>query len=612
VTGFRSNFQAAWHGEISKARQQLFGSLRLRWVLMRRREFLSSVARGAGAAALLPATGALSAFAFGADDASGTAICLNQAGYLPLREKMATVGSQAASFVVRSAGDNSVAFKGDLGAARSDEASGDTVRIADFSKLTKAGSYRLELNTGERSAVFPVGARVYHDPLRLSMRAFYGQRCGCNVDLGGGYRHPACHAKGAFHASSGKSGGVANHGGWHDAGDYGRYVVNSGISTGTLLWAWEMYGARLKGLSLAIPEPGGKTPDFLAEVRWNLNWMLSMQDDDGGVWHKQTSEQFCGFIMPQADTLTSYVIGTGSAPYKSTCATADLAAVMAIAARCYGPYDAAFAQRCLAAARKAFIWAVANPAVYFHNPPGVATGAYDDNDGSDEILWAAAELWRTTGEDDFGLTFAAVVTNRLPQLNVTAPTWSNVGSMAYWAYALAHGNGDAKICAAVREATLSAAESLVQAGSANGYGNTLSGSDYIWGSNGVAGNHSLLLLIANHFQANSAYVNSALANLHYLLGRNCFGVSWVTHVGTRPFQHPHHRPSVADGIPAPWPGLLSGGPNATPADAVAEKLPQRAPMRMWVDDSMAYSVNEVAINWNAPLVFLLAAADCAA
>jgi endoglucanase len=575
---------------------------------MRRREFLGSVLRGAGVAALLPAING--PFAFGGGDA-GSTVHLNQAGYLPLREKTATVTAQAASFLVRSAGDNSIVFSGDLSAPRMDAASGDAVRLADFSKLTKTGSYRLELNTGERSAAFPVGTRVYHEPLRLAMRAFYGQRCGCSVDLGGGYRHPACHAKGAFHASSGRSGAVSNHGGWHDAGDYGRYVVNSGISTGTLLWAWEMYGARLKGLSLGIPESGGKTPDFLAEVRWNLNWMLSMQDDDGGVWHKQTSEQFCGFIMPQADTLTSYVIGTGSTPYKSTCATADLSAVMAIAARCYGPYDPAFAQRCLEAARKAFIWAVANPAVYFRNPPGIATGGYDDTDGSDEILWAAAELWRTTGEENFGLTFAAVVSNRLPNLNVSAPTWSKVGPMAYWAYALAHGKGDEKIVAAVREATVNAADSLIATRRGNGYGNTLSPSDYVWGSSGVAGNQSLLLLVANVFHPSADYVNAALGNLHYLLGCNCFGVSWVTQVGANPYLHPHHRPSVADGIPAPWPGLLSGGPNATPADPVAQRLPQRAPMRMWVDDSGAYSMNEVAINWNAPLVFLLAAAESA-
>jgi endoglucanase len=580
---------------------------------MRRREFLSGVVGGAGAAALLPAMEAmdgLSAFGLGGDTSGGSGtVPLNQVGFLPQRAKLATVSSRAVSFVLRSSGNNSVVFKGDLDAPRMDEASGDAVRIADFSRLTQAGSYRVELNTGERSAPFAVGPRVYHDALRLSMRAFYGQRCGCSVDLGGGYRHPSCHLRDAFHPSSGKSGGFANHGGWHDAGDYGRYVVNSGITTGTLLWAWELYGSRLRSLSLAIPESGGRTPDFLAEVRWNLNWMLAMQDADGGVWHKQTSEEFCGFVMPQADPLVSYVIGTGGPPFKSTCATAGVAAVMAIAARCYGPYDGGFAQRCLGAARKAYAWAVANPAVYFRNPPGIGTGAYDDTDGSDELLWAAAELWRTTGEAEFERAFGSVVSTRLSNLNVSAPSWDSVGSMAYWTYALAERTSDARIADAVKAATAAAAESLAQTGRANGYGNTLGLSDYVWGSNSIAGNHSLLLLIANQLQANGEFVNAALGNLNYLLGNNCFGVSWVTHAGTKPFLHPHHRPSVADGIPAPWPGLLSGGPNAKPTDPVADKLPRQSPMRMWVDDSGAYSVNEVAINWNAPLVFLLAGVD---
>jgi endoglucanase len=125
----------------------------------------------------------------------------------------------------------------------------------------------------------------------------------------------------------------------------------------------------------------------------------------------------------------------------------------------------------------------------------------------------------------------------------------------------------------------------------------------------VAANQSLLLLIANRFQPDKGLLEAALGNLHYLLGRNCFGVSWLTQVGKRPFLHPHHRPSAADGIPAPWPGLLSGGPNGKPGDSVARALPKLPPMRMWVDDERAYSLNEVAINWNAPLVFVLAAAN---
>jgi endoglucanase len=537
----------------------------------------------------------------------GGAVRVNQAGYLPHRAKQLSVVSAAGgSFVLRSVATGEQLFKGALSEPRSDAASGDTVRTIDISRLKSPGEYRVEIAPGVAGPNFSVGDGVYREPLRMAMRAFYGQRCGCAVDLGGGYSHPPCHLTGAYHPSSGREGSFANYGGWHDAGDYGRYVVNSGISTGTLLWAWELFAPPLKNLHLAIPESGGKVPDYLAEVRWNLEWMLAMQDADGGVWHKQTSEHFCAFIMPQADTLTSYVIGTGSAPYKSTCATADVAAVMAIAARCYGPYDDAFAQRCLLAARKAWSWATANPDVTFRNPPGIATGEYGGRCCGDELLWATAELWRTTGESRYRDAFVATIAPRVDSLAANTPAYAMVSSLAYWTYMLAERQRDPHIAAAIENATNSAAENLMQTSRSNGYANTLRLTDYTWGSNSVAANGSLLLLIAHRFHPNPDYVETALNNLHYLLGRNCFGISWVSQVGFNPFQHPHHRPSVADGIAAPWPGLMSGGPNAHPADPVAEKLPTQPPMRMYVDDSRAYSLNEVAINWNAPLVFLLA------
>ena len=566
---------------------------------------------GYGSVALHPGMRSVAQMAAGAG--TSQRIFLNQVGYLPGAAKRATVRSAGAGeFVVRSMSDHGVAdrriaMKGKLGAVVHDDASGDAVRVADFSEL-RDGRYRVEAEGGASDA-FSVGPLVYAEALRMAMRGYYGQRCGCAVDLGGGYRHPACHRVGAFHATSGKSGPLVNHGGWHDAGDYGRYVVNSGLSTGTLLWAWEIYPRALRSLALGIPESGGKVPDYLAEVRWNLEWMLSLQDGDGGVWHKQTSEHFCAFIMPQDDALTSYVIGTGAAPYKSTCATGDLAAVMAIAARCYGPYDPAFAQRCLSASRRAWTWAVRHPDVIFHNPPSISTGDYGDEHCGDEIAWASAELWRTTGESQYEKAFLAAMPAGGAELTITEPDWGNVISMACWTYALADRAGDAVTKGRIREATLKAADLLKVRHSSSGYGNTLAMTDYVWGSNGTAGNRSLLLWMANHFHGDAAGRDAALGNLHYILGRNCHGVSWVTHLGARPFEHPHHRPSAADGIAAPWPGLLSGGPNAHGGDAVADKLPKQPPMRMWLDDQRAYSLNEIAINWNAPLVFLLAAAN---
>lgn len=579
---------------------------------MQRREVLKYLSGYAGATALSSSHARMLASALTSPSpraANPGEINFNQLGFVPSGEKLATVRPEASHFAIRRSQDNTIAFHGALGEPRKDEASGETVRIANFSGLKTSGIYLLELESGIRSAPFSIAGDAYQHALWLTTRAFYGQRCNCEVDLGDGYAHPKCHLSAAFHPSSGKTGTFGDYGGWHDAGDYGRYIVNSGIATGTLLWAWELYEHSLRNINLKIPETGGAVPDFLAEIQWNLKWMLSLQDVDGGVWQKQTSENFCPFIMPQQDHSISYVIGTASPPHKSTCATADLAAVAAIAARCYGACDPAFAQRCLIAARRAWKWCEQNPDVIFRNPKGITTGEYADPNCSDELLWATAELWRTTGDEEFHQAFLARLPHPMEQLSVQVPSWNQLSPMAYWTYALAPRKGHPNVTKQIRNATIATARKMIQQSNWNGYGNTLASGDYMWGSNGVAANHSLLLLIANKFEPHTSFTNSAWKNLDYILGRNCFGISWVTQLGVNPFLHPHHRPSVADGLPKPWPGLMSGGPNAHPADAVMKTLPIRAPMRMYIDNAGAYSCNEIAINWNAPLVFTLAAAN---
>ena len=550
--------------------------------------------------------------AYAAEPAASLSIKVDQAGYPLDGPKVALVSERAESFEVRKASDNAVVFKGKLDPPQADPDTGDQVQAADFSSFRKAGDFYLYVPGVGRSWDFSLASNVYQRTYYLAMRGFYGQRCGTAVDMGPefpGYSHPACHLHGEFHPSSGAKGPRDNIGGWHDAGDYGRYVVNSGISTGMLLWAWEIYGNKLKNISLKIPESGNGTPDILNEARWNLQWMLKMQDDDGGVWHKQTSEHFSGFVAPQDDELPSEVIGTGSAPYKSTCATADLAAVAAIAARVYKPFDAAFAAQSLRAARRAFAWTEANPNVTFRNPPGVTTGGYGDSNCSDERFWAAAELSRTTGEAAYSSYFLAHYADFLPGLDSPpAEGWGSVASMGLWTYALSHAHvDDSGANAAIRQRTIAAARAVVARTQTSPYRNSMKTRDYIWGSNGVAAGYGIYLLIANLIEPDPAFVDTARDNLHYLLGRNAFSVSWVTQVGEHAFQHPHHRPSGSSNLPAPWPGLFSGGPNAGRGDAVLKALPRDLPpARVYADQLASYASNEIAINWQASLVFLLA------
>lgn len=539
------------------------------------------------------------------------AIGVDQVGYLPAAAKLAMVRGTPAGdgFVVRRAGTSDIVFRGTLSGATTDPGTGDSVRTADFSVLTKEGRYTIDVPGVGVSWPFEIRAAAFSKAFYLAMRSYYGQRCGTAVDLGPdfpGYRYDICHTTNAYHPSSGRDGAkTAGNRGWHDAGDYGRYIVNSGITTGTLLWTYELFPARVARVRLDIPESKNRTPDILDEIRWNLDWMLSMQDEDGGVFHKQTSEQFCDFVMPDRDSLPSVVIGTAAAPFKSTCATADFAAVMAIAARVYQPFDQTYAARALSAARQAFAWAETNPAVLFMNPKGVGTGAYGDRHCSDERLWAAAELWRTTKEPAYERFFLEHHAEQLPSIAANRPpAWASVGALGLWSYALGGGRGDA--ADTIRRASLSAADEIVTRTAAGGYRTSLRPEDYIWGSNSVAANYGLQLLVANALAPDRRYVEAAADNLHYLLGRNTFSLSWVTQVGANPFSHPHHRPSGADTNSEPWPGLLAGGPNARRQDPAMKALPDLPPGKMYLDEQASYATNETAINWNAPLVFLLA------
>lgn len=543
------------------------------------------------------------------------AVKVCQVGYLTGEPKRAMISGAADGEVsIRRSGDNTVVLNVMPSPSASDADSGDALRTVDFSKLREPGDYYLDVPGVGSSVPFHIGDDAFAKTFRTVMRSFYGQRCGIAVNMAPDfpqYHYDACHtAPATFHASTGRSGEIELTGGWHDAGDFGRYVVNSGITTGTLLWAYELNGSKLSKIRLDIPESGGRIPDVLAEVKWNLDWMLKMQDADGGVWHKATSAQFCGFVMPNADPLPVVVVGSGQAPFKTTASTADFAAVCAIASRVYRPFDPAYADRCLAAARHAWAWIEATPdATYEKQPDGITTGGYGDGDVSDERLWAAAELFRTTGEAGFNDYFLKHHAKWKPT-SADAQGWANVQDMALFTYALCdQPKADAAVVASIKHDTIAAADGIVARVERSGYRVPLTSGQYVWGSNGVVANYAMMLRIAHRFDPKPAYADAAQDALHYLLGRNHFATSFVTHVGTKFVMHPHHRASGADGIDEPWPGLLCGGPNSHQGRRGDDKTAKAAPpATVWFDDQNDYFTNENAINWNAPLVFILAEA----
>ena len=512
---------------------------------------------------------------------------VNSIGYFSTHPKRVIVAAAASTFAIRRADDDAIAFSGTLSASLHDDPTGQDIQYGDFDALSDEGSYYVDVPEVGRSATFVISGDPYSEAFRTVMLGFYGARCGTAVRLSYGgttYAHAACHTKDADLLYLGAAGQRRDgKKGWHDAGDYGKYTINGAFAAGMLLQAWEDFGARLSSVELAIPETADATPDFLDELRWQLEWLLTMPygGGDGRVSHKLTSLAFDAFEMPEADRSTRYFVAFGSA------ATADLAAVAAKASRAYRAYDPAFADRCLEAARLSYAWLTANPGDASPDQSAFSTGGYFTRD-PDDRLWAAAEIWEATGDSAALADFEARTSAYGNQVDADFD-WSNLRNLGIYTYVRSQREGRSPVVlGALLAALTSAADRLVAARAANAFGRAL---NYYWGSNGSVARTCMLLHVAAQVQPKPEYGETCLDQLAYLFGRNQYGRSQVTGVGVLPPLHPHHRPSGADNIATPWPGLLVGG-GRSPTD--------------WADDQSQYAVNEVAINWNAPLAYAMA------
>jgi endoglucanase len=551
-----------------------------------------------------------------------TNIRLNQIGFYPLCSKVGIVAGNpaAGNFTIRLNSDASVQFTGTLGASATWSFSNEIVRAADFSAFNKPGTYVMEVG-GTCSYPFVIANTVFHDVNRASIKAYYMQRSSTAITAanGGVYARAAGHPDNAVvilpsainpTRTAGQT--FAAPKGWYDAGDYNSYIVNSGISTYTLLATYEHFSTYFDTLNLNIPESGDAVPDLLDEIKWNLDWMLTMQDPaDGGVYNKKTNANFDGFIMPSAATTTRYFCAKGTA------ATFDFAAVMAVAYRIYKPFNLTFANQCLAAAQSAYSWGLANPNIAFNNPgasgayPAVVTGGYGDGNFSDEKEWASNELYIAT------LNNATYYVNGFNNGNsYNIPSWPNVNTLGLISLVfnrkklnatgfLDTTNMKTKLLNLATplqtyQSTASAYQvAMGQGGAAN---------DFNWGSNSQAANQGMILLTAYEVNKTLSFWIAALANLDYLLGRNATTYSFITGYGSKTPMDPHHRISNADGVVNPVPGWLVGGPqNQNNSDGCAYTGTQ--PATKYLDNVCSYTTNEIAINWNAPFVFLSAAIE---
>ncbi len=283
----------------------------------------------------------------------GSAINLNQIGYNPKDVKTAYFRTAELDTADREfrvvSDDGKVAFSGKISDGMTNVSAYEYTYCGDFSALSTPGRYHVETDTLGSSYEFEIGDGVFADAFAATAKMFYLQRCGNELDAkhAGDFAHPACHTSQAKVLNTETY--IDANGGWHDAGDYGKYVVPGAKAVADLLLAYRT-APKAFGDNTGIPESSNGVADILDETRYELEWMLKMQREDGAVYHKVTAVKFPAFVMPQEETSALY------ASEISSPATLDFAAVMAMAAVDYEPIDSGFANRCLAAAKAAYAY----------------------------------------------------------------------------------------------------------------------------------------------------------------------------------------------------------------------------------------------------------------
>jgi endoglucanase len=536
-------------------------------------------------------------------------IRVNQVGYFPGLIKTFTLADiEASSFQVVSE-EGKVVYKGAMVETGIWEPSGEKLSTGDFSNFTTEGRYFIHIPDIGNSYTFSISNDIYSEAAIDALRTFYFQRTGMEMEekyLGsfsrpGGIYDDTCY----FHPSSGKSEGfISSPGGWYDAGDYGKYVVNAGIAMGSMLALHELYPDYYADGSLNIPESGNQVNDLLDEMRYEFDWLLTMQDKDGGVFHKLTSLYHDGITMPSDTHSKRFIIG------KSTAASLDLAALLAQANRLYADIDPEFAETCLAAAVRAYDWALTNPEEYFQNPKGVGTGQYNDKILKEEFFWAAAELYSTTGDERYYEVIEPMLgmhTFRLEE------SWRNfVDNIGYYSL-LTSGFTNKEDLDYIKEGILFTADSLIQLSSACGYNIPIS--RFVWGSNSDVTNTAIVQMYAYKLTRDAQYLDAAILEMDYIFGKNATAYSFVSGHGTKFSNNFHHRLFMADENEDAFPGFMAGGPNIYMQDYYNLKKNSNVtysdsiPAKAYIDHAGSYASNEMCINWNGSLVFVLAFLD---
>lgn len=523
---------------------------------------------------------------------------VNQIGYHPLDKKtVITTSADDEKFKIVKADTEETVYIGEYQESMFDKTVALPVKRGDFTDFQSPGKYKIISSPSGESYEFSIGTHLYDDVYKDVVLMLYKQRCG-EVDsaIAGDFGHDACHTAEAVIYGSESSGTVDVSGGWHDAGDYGRYVVSGAKTVADLLLAYEDFG--YDNDDLGIPESGNGVSDLLDEAKFELDWMFKMQDPaTGGVYHKVTAAVFPETVLA-VDETDQLIL----API-SMAATADFAAVMAKASVVWADIDKDFAAQCAEAADNAYAFMKDNYDMKgYKNPEDIVTGEYNDAKLDDEKLWAAAELYIAKGDDSYLEDVNGVIDGNY----VMGLGWADVATYALYDLAK-NEKTDAAVKEHATEKIVKEADSIHTKSEKEGFYVGL-GTNYPWGSNMTVSNYGMTFLMASALTGDETYIEYARRERDYIFGVNGTGYCYVTGYGALSPEGTHHRPSQVLG--KPMPGMLVGGPDSGLDDPYATAvLWGYSPALCYVDSEQSFSCNEITVYWNSPLIYLMTGID---
>jgi endoglucanase len=537
-------------------------------------------------------------------------ISASQVGYHPNMKKQFSSPVDFTSFEVVRTGDNVVVWTGGPSqrtVTSSDVLSSIPMYIGDFSDFRQEGRYIIRAG-GRESFPFRIGTGLYAGPLRDAMRFFYYQRAFTSVEMP--------YAEGPWvHPTSAHLAPPGTRKGWHDAGDLTIYMPTMTQAIWWLLESWEDFRPMRDDLN--IPESGNNIPDLLDETRWGLEWVLSVQSPEGGFHQMSAAHGGNHYGTPYGSTFPHTVDPFVNCGGQTVQQAGKAVAVLAYASKVYREWDAAFADQCLAAARRGWAWMKANPNAI--NDQTCGGQGYPQGTDPDLLqtqwMWAAAAMLYATGEAEFDAAF---------QANYVVPNWissySKSDAFAGKMYLRVSSGADANKQREIRQAFRDHAGTVRS--DANGHPFQFA-TYYYWGCN----SNALHRVMQFSYQAyrndttRTADRDAVLDNLHYIFGRNFLNIAYVSGLdrwGATKWRKEgfHHWMKALNATPYHFPGALAGGPNQSPDAGDGDywndsRYPRHGgtPLDGRFTDNSSWSTNEITINWQGAYLYAMLAAN---